>query len=352
MSKSTINFAICGQALMRYDLSPGKDPHFLSLCEHLRATDAAFTNFEGAVLPKTEDEPQRSRRLDPATLDTIRSMGFNLLSLANNHAFEGAGKGITYTKKLALEKGFTVAGTGSNLEESANAGILEISGSTIALIAMDSANCQTKDAIAGLNGNPGVNPLRGEKLDSGDYRLNPDDVSRILATIEDAAERNDYVFVSLHEHFWPKEGRSQWGIPSPWKQAFSRQCIDAGATAMICHGIPRACPIEVYHGKPIFHSMGNFIFHSKMECWDEQMIWEGFIATGVLAESKVRELRLLPIILVDAEGRNDVPFASRWYPAIASGEAATRILDRLVAESSALGTVIRSTGEECSIAFD
>ena len=82
------------------------------------------------------------------------------------------------------------------------------------------------------------------------------------------------------------------------------------------------------------------------------MIWEGFIATGVLTESKVRELRVLPIILVDAEGRNDVPFASRWYPAIASGEAATRILDRLVAESSVLGTVIRRTGEECSIAFD
>ena len=105
---------------------------------------------------------------------------------------------------------------------------------------MDTANYQTKDAVAGVNGNSGVNPLRGEWVDGG-VRLFPDDVSRNLQATDDAAQNADYVFVSLHEHLWPKD----WTQTLQWKRNFTRQCIDAEATAVLCHGIPRACAIEV-----------------------------------------------------------------------------------------------------------
>jgi poly-gamma-glutamate synthesis protein (capsule biosynthesis protein) len=127
------------------------------------------------------------------------------------------------------------------------------------------------------------------------------------------------------------------------------EAAEAGACAVICHGIPRACPVEIYRKRPIFHSMGNFIFHSRLDCWNEQMIWEEIVVTGCLAESRIRELRILPIILADGKGRTDVPFVDRWFPTVAEGEAAERILDRILAESKALGTEMQRSGDTCSI---
>jgi hypothetical protein len=95
--------------------------------------------------------------------------------------------------------------------------------------------------------------------------------------------------------------------------------------------------------------MGNFIFHSRLDCWNEQMIWEEIVVTGCLAESRIRELRILPIILADGKGRTDVPFVDRWFPTVAEGEAAERILDRILAESKALGTEMQRSGDTCSI---
>jgi|LSQX01.1.fsa_nt_gb poly-gamma-glutamate capsule biosynthesis protein CapA/YwtB (metallophosphatase superfamily) len=348
-TKHSRRFIITGQSLMRHDLRNGQDPNFLSVVEGVRSADIAFANFEGAVRPPDAELPSEYHPSDAVTLDCLKWMGFNLLSLANNHAFEAAEAGIQYTEELARQKGFTTAGTGATLEEASRAGVLEISGTKIALIAMDTANCQTEKAVAGPGGPSGINPLRAECIEGGGFRLNPEDLSRNLMAIEQAASRVDCLFVSLHEHFWPEGGRSEWGTPCSWKREFSRRCIDAGACAVICHGIPRACPVEIYRDRPIFHSMGNFIFHSRMDCWDEQMIWEGIVVTGCLAESRIRDLRILPIILADEKGRADVPFVDRWFPTLAGGAAAERILDRIFTESEALGTEMQRSGDTYSI---
>ena len=326
---------------MHHDLREGETPLFLSLVEYLRSTDVAFTNFEGAVSPQAGDLPPGRRPSDPATLYTLRWMGFNLLSLANNHAFEAGEKGILHTKRIAQSIGFAAAGTGSTLAEATGAGCLEVSGTRIAIIAINTANFQTKDAVAGLNGNPGVNPLRGEWADGG-VRLCLDDVSRNLQTIEAAAQNADYVFVSLHEHLWPKD----WTQTLQWKRDFTRQCLDAGATAVLCHGIPRACAIEVHTGKPIFHSMGNFTFHSR-KSWGERAkdIWEGYIATADLNKAKVEELRILPIILAGIDGREDIPWESGLYPTFAVGSVRDRIIDRVIADSSSLAGGIDDSQE-------
>lgn len=334
--RSPLRFAAVGQALMHHDLRDFQDPRFLSAVEMIRSSDVTFTNFEGAVVSPSDSPPPDSRPSDPAMLDVLKWMGLNLLSLANNHAFEAREEGVTHTKELARERGFAAAGTGSTLAEATDASFIEVSGVRIALIAMDTANCQTKDAVAGEGGKPGVNPLRGDCVDS-EVKLREDDVSRNLHAIEVAAQQADLVLVSLHEHFWPKE----WSKPLPWKGAFARQCIDGGATAFLCHGIPRACAIEAYKGRPIFHSLGNFIFHSVMTRWHKPEIWEGFIVTAELADSRMEEIRLLPTILVDADGRTDVPYETRWYPTRATGEVAERILDRVAAESAELGTTVK-----------
>lgn len=68
----------------------------------------------------------------------------------------------------------------------------------------------------------------------------------------------DYVFVYHHDHYWAPD----WQDTPEWKKQWRRACIDAGATAFISHGVPVIHGIEIYRDRPIFHGLGNFIFHT------------------------------------------------------------------------------------------
>ncbi len=47
-------------------------------------------------------------------------------------------------------------------------------------------------------------------------------------------------------------------------ETFSRRCVDAGADAVIGHGPHELRGIEIYHGAPIFYSLGNFLLRQKL----------------------------------------------------------------------------------------
>ncbi|MBS14436.1 MAG: hypothetical protein CME19_22965 [Gemmatimonadetes bacterium] len=85
-------------------------------------------------------------------------MGFNLLSLANNHAGEGGRDGFTYTRELATRMGFAATGTGATLIDAA---YLEVGHTTIGLVALDTANAQTREWIAGEECSPEPASWRG-----------------------------------------------------------------------------------------------------------------------------------------------------------------------------------------------
>ena len=42
-----------------------------------------------------------------------------------------------------------------------------------------------------------------------------------------------------------------------------KKCIDAGATTYIIHGPHQLRGIDIYKGRPIFYSLGNFIFQNE-----------------------------------------------------------------------------------------
>ncbi|HHW31775.1 MAG TPA: CapA family protein [Clostridiaceae bacterium] len=335
-----LRFTVTGQSLIEDEMkNSSKNPSYLSLIEHIQKSDLAFTNFEGNISPGSGSGP----------LDDLKWMGFNLLSLANNHAAETGIDNMMFTKECAESMGFCTAGTGRTLEEATQPSYIEVSGCKIALIAMDTANLQTKDAIAGVNGKPGVNPLRGVRESSTVIHLNTDDVERNLEAIRKASNEADYVFVSLHEHFWHVEWKDityekhwpeEWKHILQWKQDFTRKAVDAGASAVICHGLPSMCAIEIYKNKPIFYSAGNFIFHLSLKCWFNEEVWEGCIIDVILENCKVKELQLIPIVLVDRNGVSDVPNEFRRFPAVADKERSKSIIERIAYESSVFGTKI------------
>ena len=69
----------------------------------------------------------------------------------------------------------------------------------------------------------------------------------------------DWVFVSCHCH---EKGNSV-AEPPAFLESFAHACIDAGADAFIGHGPHCLRGIEIYKDRPIFYSLGNFIFQSE-----------------------------------------------------------------------------------------
>ena len=83
------------------------------------------------------------------------------------------------------------------------------------------------------------------------------DMDRIIASIREARRQADHVLVSVHSH----QGDST--KPAEFLQTFSRACVDEGADAVLGHGPHELRGIEVYKGKVIFYSLGNFIFQTE-----------------------------------------------------------------------------------------
>ncbi len=194
---------------------------------------------------------------------------------------------------------------------------------------------------------------------------NQEDVDDNLKWIRDARRMADWVIVSFHNHGASKSSDE----PSDHTKVFARACIDAGADVFIGHGPHRDRGIEIYKGKPILYSLGNFIQQNDTVRWTptdglaqfglsadstpadfydkrgskktkapNPHRWESAIAMVDFASDKLSELRLHPIEL-----GLGLPRYEKGRPVLAdpSGDAAQRVLKRLQELSEPFGTKIK-----------
>jgi len=111
-------------------------PKAVPVIQGLLKGDVVFTNFEAAVAEKGETVNEgRGFLAPPEALDALRTFGFNLLSLSDNHAFDLKVTGIQNTIREADSRKIVHAGTGNNLAQAAAPGYLHTPKGAIALIA-------------------------------------------------------------------------------------------------------------------------------------------------------------------------------------------------------------------------
>jgi poly-gamma-glutamate capsule biosynthesis protein CapA/YwtB (metallophosphatase superfamily) len=303
----TFTLALTGDAIITRRLSPYQEPEFLRMVDLIRGADAAFTNLE-MLFHDYEPYPMHASggtwlRAEPALVRELVWAGFDLVSMANNHSGDYGVEGIRLNRRYVEEAGLVGAGTGESLPEAREARFLETADGRVALISV--ASTFPDHAAAGrprgaVRGRPGLNPLRHETLrlvprdrlerlraalkdagvavpDSGDtlpalgtrfapaetsaVRTVPDstDVTEIAAVVRNAARLADYVIVSIHAH----EGGKTRAEPAEFLITFARAMIDAGADVFVGHGPHLLRAIELYKGKPIFYSLGDFIFQNE-----------------------------------------------------------------------------------------
>ena len=210
------------------------------LKELIPSCDLKIVNFEVPLKPDKVLPPQKRERFfqnDDAP-DFLRRVGFNLFSLANNHAFDWGDEGFKKTKAALGDDAFG-AGT---YEEAYKVKVVEKDGVKIGFIALSFA------AYTGVFDDV----MNREGL--GCAYIND---LRVNHVIIEAKKQMDYLFVLPHD------GIEYIDVPLPETIARYRDFIDYGADGVI--GTHPHCPQgwEEYKGKPIFYSLGNFLFNSK-----------------------------------------------------------------------------------------
>lgn len=164
--KGDITIALTGDLMLTRRLSVFKEDRFLQLREILRNADVAFANFESTAREYDEGSPTLGKiffvTTEPKFLEDIKWFGINIVSCANNPAFQFGEQGILANIRNLDVSGISHAGTGRNLAEARSPAYMDTRGGRVALIATtsmfyewDQAGEQRPD----FQGKPGVNPL-------------------------------------------------------------------------------------------------------------------------------------------------------------------------------------------------
>jgi len=372
---------LTGQSMIRSDLRTTK-PAAIPAIKGLLTGDVVFTNLEGAVaLPGETIQEGRGFLTPPAALDALTAMGFNLLALSGNHAFDLKETGIRNTLREVGRRNITHAGTGNNIAEAGAPGYFKTPKGTIALIGVASGLIAAGGRATADT--PGVNELRinaGDRQNAATDDLpgapantpNTEDSRRILQNIRDARQRADVVIVYQHNHVFGNlsfstlftEGMPERLAPNPWLIKWTHDEIDAGADIIVMHGAPLLHGVEIYKGRPIFYDLGNFIYNvpPTLTYIDEPMAWETVVASIQLEAGAGRSLKsiaLRPVVLnTIGDGQPDVHNAytsneflhTRGLPSPATGARAGYILQRVANASKPFGTAMEIKGETATIA--
>ncbi|MHB0954785.1 MAG: CapA family protein [Pirellulaceae bacterium] len=208
-----------------------------ALRDFFQNCDIVFGNLECALSGDGTQIPTEPRVVaTPELVRAVKSVGFHVVTLANNHAFDCLESGFENLRRLLDGIGLPHFGAGMNLEEAVGPAILEVNGLRLAFIgAVDERSGATQFAAAGQ---AGVALL---------------DVDRLVAQIRDLRKRVDHVIVSLH---W---GEERFLVPSPVQIDQARALATAGASMVIGHHPHVLQGLEIYRNVPIIYSLGNFI---------------------------------------------------------------------------------------------
>ena len=404
--------ALTGDSIITRRLSVYNEPEFLKMVELIRGADVAFTNVE-MLFHDYEGYPMHQSggtymRAEPELAAELVWAGFDLGSLANNHTGDYGVAGMRLTMETVRRAGLVAAGTGNSLAEAREAKFLETARARVALISVASTfpdHSRAGKSRGSIPARPGLSPLRFETTtlvsrrsmellselrremgqtsnrDSEMFRLfgrsfemsdspgtrtvpNQEDLTEITAVVSNACRLADYTIVTIHAH----EGAANRFVPAQFLVTFARAMIEAGADVFVGHGPHVLRGIEIYQGKPIFYSLGDFIFQNEtllrlpaenyapydleanahVADFNDQRyrndtrgfpatpeIWESVVAVPLWRGKSLLGIELHPISLGFGKGRTE-----RGRPKLAGPRLGRKIIEDLRRLSEPFGTIV------------
>jgi poly-gamma-glutamate capsule biosynthesis protein CapA/YwtB (metallophosphatase superfamily) len=372
-------------------------------------------------------------------LDELTEAGFDLFATATNHCLDYSISGLMHSIEAMEARGLSFAGVGRNLEDARRPCYHTHPRGTVAMISCASSFAKGQEASAqrpDMPGRPGLNPLRFETvhevtelqlaalreiaeqlgleqerlqkikmgfafapsdpavfpLNGMNFRSTPPgstpggnrpavrttanrkDIEGILRWVREARGLADLVVVSLHAHEQMPHSKE---LPAEFIPAFARAMIDGGADLVVGHGPHLLRGLEIYKGKPIFYSLGNFLGQNELvakmpsDAYErfradpdltpgqvyqkrtnndqggfpaDQRYWESVVPVLTYEGSALKGIELTPITLGLGEARH-----RRGRPRLAEPDDASRILARFADLSKPFGTSLKINGTSATV---
>lgn len=246
-------------------------------------------------------------RGQPAAIAGLELAGFDLLSLANNHALDYGPEALADTIELLDGAGIGHAGAGENRAAARKPAVVERDGASVAFLSF--SHVLPPGFIA-----------TSDRAGIAQGRAN---MSAVTRAIREAADEHDYVIVSFH-----------WGVEyaddaNGDQVRDAHAAVDAGADMVLSHHPHVIQGVERFDDALIAYSTGDFVFDHF-----SRKTGEAFILNAELGPGGVGEVSFTPVYL-DSNGR----------PEVVAGRAAREILGRLRRISAPLGGRVRITGD-------
>lgn len=207
---------------------------FARMPEYAQA-DVAMVNLENPLTRATLPLPgkQFNFKADPESIEALKSGGVDIVTLANNHSMDYDADGLKETIANLDAAGIEYMGAGNDLTHARRPQIVDVKGQRIAYLAY------WGEEYGAEANKPGVNNIREDRI-SEDIRAIRDQV--------------DWVVVNYH---W---GQELADFPADWQVKLAHFTVDQGADLVVGHHPHVLQGAEVYKGRPIAYSLGNFIF--------------------------------------------------------------------------------------------
>ena len=270
------------------DIVPGRNVHlhmvrygdftrpFHRVAPLLRSFDVTLANLEGNLsdtLPQPADPHSVTFVSSPAMLEGFAQAGIDAVTLANNHSVwnsEGWGvQGLLDTIAALDGYGVPYFGAGTDIGVARAPWVTDVGGTTIAFLGIDgvTANYEVEPGMA--------NGVLDFDASAGDGRAgtNPYLANQVFDDVAAAAAVADVVIPYFHL------GAEYVAVVPTWAVQAAHAAIDAGAAMVVTNHPHLIQGMEIYAGKPIVYSPGNFII--------DQM-WAAEVRSGYALEIVLR----------------------------------------------------------------
>ncbi len=274
----------------------GADYPFAAVLPLLRRAPIVLGNLEGPFARVARPERRNhSYRVHPRLAHALQRAGITIVTLANNHLLDCGRAGVVETLEALDQAGVAAVGAGVD-ERAAHSPVIRVAGGVrVGVLGYYwNRRCAARGSLPGS----AMDPPQALAADIGALR-----------------PQVDRVIVTFH-----------WGVPyerqpSSTEQAKARLAVDYGADVVIGHHPHIVQPAELYRGRPIFYSVGNFAFgtgNSRAEG----------LAVGVRFEAQQTIVEVYPLYVKNRDPRVN------YQPQVLRGRGAERVLRKLLETSN------------------
>ena len=306
MTKEAITFVGAGDVIIDREKP---ETIFRHVSDVFKSADIAYLNMEQVLSEKGTPHPRQAVYSSSKMVDAYIHNGIDVVSLATNHIMDWGAEGLFGTLETLKSAGIPYCGAGKNLDEARKPAILERKGTKVGFLNF----CTVAfDEYSATEDSPGLASLKVYTVyERVDYQpatppliisiTKKEDLAVLVEAIENLKAQVDVVILTMHwgQHLLP-------AIIPDYCFEMGHAAIDAGADMIIGSHTHILKGIEMYKGKPIFYSVGNFALelgahmtdHKHVNKLDRIKDWHDrrktMIAKAIIEDGKIARVSYIP----------------------------------------------------------